>query len=147
MAMIVMTRMKMLLIHNNRRNNPESKNAWPNLQAKHGKHVPLHEYLSNDLGEVAAATGALLVVTDDDDNDKNTNLDSNTCIGEDDCPTTTVEFGLSSLLLLLSLSLWSSYLLHLEKLTITTNWTTITNQTTTKSGGHAVALAAVCHHG
>ena len=89
------------------------------LAAKHGKHVPLHEYLSNDLGEVAAA-GALLVGTDDDDNDKNTNLDSNTCIGEDDCPTT-VEFGLSSLLLLLSLSLWSSYLLHLEKLTITTN--------------------------
>ena len=109
----------MFLIHNNKSNGPESKMA--KLTAKHGKHVPLHEDLSNDLGHVAAAAEALLVVTDDDDNDKNTSLDSNTCIGEDDCPSTTVESGLSSLFLLLSLSLWSSHLLLMEKLTITTN--------------------------
>ena len=77
--------------------------------------------LTNDLGHAAAAAGALLVVTDGDDNGKNTNLDSNTCIGEDDCPTTNVESDLASLFLLLSLSLWSSYLLLLEKPTITTD--------------------------
>ena len=90
------------------------------LTATHGKHVPLHVDLSSDLGHVAAATGALLVI-DDDDNGKNTNLDLNTCIGEDDCPTATVDSALSSLFLLLSLTLWSSYLLLLEKWTISTD--------------------------
>ena len=72
------------------------------------KGVCCHCSTNKDLGNVEAATGALLGVMDDDDNDKNNNLDLITCIGEDDCPTTTVESGLSSLLLLLSLSLWSS---------------------------------------
>ena len=38
------------------------------LAAKNGKHFSLYEDLSNDLGHVAVAVGALLVVTDDDDN-------------------------------------------------------------------------------
>ena len=114
--MIMMAMMMIFLIHNNRSNNPESK-THGQACIKTWKTCSIACGFDKDLGHVAVADGVLLVVTDDDDNGKNTNLDLNTYIEEDDCPTTTVESGLSLLLL----SLWSPYPLLWETRTITTD--------------------------